>query len=70
MIIEEDAYDIIIIYLQHIILRIDITTIKNNVKDIAVNVQRVPLKYVDFKVFIQQLVLVILYTQRSFLYRI
>lgn len=36
-------------------LRIDIIIIKNNVKDIHVNVQRVPLKYVDIIVFIQQL---------------
>jgi len=40
-------------------LRIDILIIKNNVKDITVNVQRVPLKYVDSIVFIQQLDLVI-----------
>lgn len=40
-------------------LRLDIIIIKNNVKDITVNVQRVLLKYVDSIVFIQQLDLAI-----------
>lgn len=40
-------------------LYIDIIIIKNNNEDITVKVQRVPLKYVDSIVFIQQLDLVI-----------